>query len=372
MSLSVCLLTRNEEEHIAAALRSVAGVADEVIVADTGSSDRTAQIASEMGARVLQFTWQDDFSAGRNFMLAQAREKWVLWLNADEALLESSQTALRECLTRGDVFGYFVHIQQPIDSKHFAETADLRLFRRRDDLRFVGRLQPEVADDIVLAIQREGQVVMPSRVVLRSAVPTRGRNEAKLRWTLRLLELELAERPGELRYLVEYGGTLLALGDPRGHKVMAEAAQQVHSARNNPAAPSLKVQTLLEYLLSVSPQHAPSRPSRDEAFELALRWFPASPALLFKCAEIAFHRQNFPLARQILERLLDLGRTGSYDRSRRFDPGIVGDDCIVNLAACCERLGDLGKAEECYRKLIASGQFVTQAHAGLKRIRKAR
>ena len=49
MSLSVCLLTRNEEEHIAAALRSVAGVADEVLVADTGSRDRTAQIAAEMG-----------------------------------------------------------------------------------------------------------------------------------------------------------------------------------------------------------------------------------------------------------------------------------------------------------------------------------
>jgi hypothetical protein len=368
MSLSVCLLTRNEEEHIAAALRSVAGVADEVLVADTGSRDRTAQIAAEMGARVLNFTWQDDFAAGRNFMLSYAREKWVLWLNAEETLLESSQAALRECLTRGDVFGYFVHIEQPIDELHFAETADLRLFRRRDDLRFVGRLQPEVADDVVLALQREGQVVMPSRVVLRSSVSTRGHNESKLRWTQRLLELELQDRPGELRYLIEYGGTLLMLNDPRGHSVMAEAAQQVHAARSNPAAPTLKVQNLLEYLLSAPAHVAPSRPTRDEAFELALRWFPSSPALLFKCAEIAFHRSNFPLARQILERLLDLGRTGSYDRSRRFDPGILGADTIVNLGACCERLGDLAKAEECYRRLLTSGQFATQASQGLKRM----
>ena len=74
MSLSVCLLTRNDEEHLARALRSVAGVADEVVVADTGSRDRTVQIATELGARVLQFAWEDDFGAGRNFLIGQARE----------------------------------------------------------------------------------------------------------------------------------------------------------------------------------------------------------------------------------------------------------------------------------------------------------
>src|SRR5262245_6001863 len=100
MSLSVCLLTRNEEANIARALRSVAGVADEVVVADTASRDRTAQIAAELGAKVHQFPWEDDFAAGRNFLIGQAIGDWVLWLNADEELLPDSRPHLHACLAR--------------------------------------------------------------------------------------------------------------------------------------------------------------------------------------------------------------------------------------------------------------------------------
>src|SRR5215470_1067380 len=98
MSLSVCLLTRNQEEHLASALRSVAGVADQVLVVDTGSRDRTVAIATELGAEIHQFAWDDDFAAGRNFTLGRARGDWVLWLNADEELEAASRQPLRLCL----------------------------------------------------------------------------------------------------------------------------------------------------------------------------------------------------------------------------------------------------------------------------------
>lgn len=368
MALSVCLLTRNEEEYLTHAVRSVAEVADEVVVADTGSRDRTVEIATDLGARVFQFAWEDDFAAGRNFLLEKARGDWVLWLNADEELLPSSHAALRECMSRGDVFGYFVHIRQPVNDGAFMETADLRLFRRREDLRFVGRLQPEVPEEVVQIIEQSRQRVSSSPVVLQSASLTRERNEAKLRWMQRLLELELKDRPGQLRYLIEYGGTLLALNEPRGHEIMAEAARQIASTRNAEKPPSVKVQVLLEYLLSVPSDVSKSRLTGDELLELSLRWFPNSPALLFKCAEHCFRAGNFALARQILERLLDLGRAGSFDRSRRFDPGLVGDDALVNLAACYERLGELDRAETCYRHLRGSRHFHPQADTGLKRI----
>src|SRR6266481_1881193 len=91
MSLSVCLLTRNQEMDLPRALRSVAGLADEVIVADTASTDGTAQVAAGLGAKVVQFPWNDDFAAGRNFATGQAIGDWVLWLNADEELLPAGQ-----------------------------------------------------------------------------------------------------------------------------------------------------------------------------------------------------------------------------------------------------------------------------------------
>src|SRR5437016_5060097 len=100
MSLSVCLLTRNEEKNIARALRSVEGLADEVIVAETGSRDRTAEIAADLGAKVYPFTWDDDFAAGRNFAIEKATGDWIFWLMPDEEMLSDSHAVVRTCMSR--------------------------------------------------------------------------------------------------------------------------------------------------------------------------------------------------------------------------------------------------------------------------------
>src|SRR5882724_11685213 len=88
--LSVCFIARNEEKNLPRALASVRGIADEVIVADTGSTDRTVEIAKESGAIVCHFPWCDDFSAARNFAISHARGDWILWMDADEELLPES------------------------------------------------------------------------------------------------------------------------------------------------------------------------------------------------------------------------------------------------------------------------------------------
>ena len=94
-SLSVCLIARNEESSLPRALASVHGLAGEIIVADTGSTDRTRSIAEDFGAVVSDFPWCDDFSAARNFAVGQARGDWILWLDADEELLPGSEEELR-------------------------------------------------------------------------------------------------------------------------------------------------------------------------------------------------------------------------------------------------------------------------------------
>src|ERR1039458_754836 len=105
MSLSVCLITKDEETNIARALRSVKKVADEIVVADTGSTDNTLRIAGDFGAKIFNFVWIDDFSAARNFSISHATKDWILWLDADEELLPESRDELRRCLERKDAFG---------------------------------------------------------------------------------------------------------------------------------------------------------------------------------------------------------------------------------------------------------------------------
>jgi tetratricopeptide (TPR) repeat protein len=375
MSLSVCFLTRNEEANIARALRSVGGVADEVIVADTASQDRTAQIAADMGAKVIQYQWDEDFAAGRNFTVAQATGDWILWLNADEELLPSCHAHLRACLPLPSVFGYFVVLQNLIQADRldeFVQTSDLRLFRRRPDLAFIGRLHPHFHSDLVAAIQQEGSQVLPCNVTIRSYAALTERTEAKLRWTLRLLELELRDRPAQLHYVIEYGRTLLLLNEPKAHAIMAEAVQQILPARAADRAPATSVQVLLEYLLTIPSEQCQAQLSKPEALELAFRWFPRSPLLLFNCAQYCFQAGDPRQSAEILERLLQLGKTGQYDRSQRFHPGLVGDDALINLAACCRQLGELDKAEQCYRLLVHSSRFHARGVEGLAAIQQLR
>jgi hypothetical protein len=367
MSLSVCLLTRNEEDTVGAAVRSVADVADEILVVDTHSRDQTAARAAEAGARVLQYEWVDDFAAGRNFTIAQANGDWILWLNATETVTAESLPVVREAIGRPNVFGYFVRVRTPLSAQRpeqQAETMDLRLFRRRPDVRFIGRAHPYFEQSLVDSIRREGLEIRPSTITLQGpayAEPT----EAKLRFGARLMELELQDRPGQLHYMIELGLTLLQLKDPKAHAVMAEAAEQVAAAREAKAAPNVKTQALLAYVLTTSPESAPTCLPSELARELGLRWFPASPRLLHIIAEDAFQRRDFRLAASLLERLLALGRTGKFDRSHAFDPELIGDRARANLAACYYNLGEAAKAEQCYRPLLANEKYRPIAAQGI-------
>ena len=76
-TLSICMIVKNEEASLAKCLLSVTPIADEIIIVDTGSTDRTKEIATVFGAKVYDFKWSDDFSAARNFSLSKASGDWI-------------------------------------------------------------------------------------------------------------------------------------------------------------------------------------------------------------------------------------------------------------------------------------------------------
>ncbi len=89
-TLSVCLIMKNEEDVCERVLRSVQPFADEIIVADTGSSDATVEIAEANGAQVFPYQWTDNFAAARNFAFSKASGDYILWLDADDVVPELS------------------------------------------------------------------------------------------------------------------------------------------------------------------------------------------------------------------------------------------------------------------------------------------
>jgi glycosyltransferase involved in cell wall biosynthesis len=88
ISISLCMIVRNEEETIARCLDSVKGITDEIVIIDTGSTDRTKEIALQYTDRIINFVWIDDFAAARNFAFSQATKDYILWLDADDVIAD--------------------------------------------------------------------------------------------------------------------------------------------------------------------------------------------------------------------------------------------------------------------------------------------
>ena len=86
MELSLCMIVRNEEKHLEKCLESVKAAMDEIIILDTGSTDRTKEIASRYTPHVYDYAWQDDFAAARNASMERATKDFILWLDADDVI----------------------------------------------------------------------------------------------------------------------------------------------------------------------------------------------------------------------------------------------------------------------------------------------
>ena len=147
--LSQCMIVKNEEKNIRNALSWGRGIADEQIVVDTGSSDRTMEIAREMGAKVYSFPWTEDFSAAKNFAIRKARGRWIAFLDADEYFSEEDVKKIPELLKTlppGQTDGLMVSMIQ-LDGQGNASAGgtQVRLFPNRGDLRYRRRIHEQLA-----------------------------------------------------------------------------------------------------------------------------------------------------------------------------------------------------------------------------------
>lgn len=84
ITISLCMIVKDEEDVIGRCLDSVSGLVDEINIVDTGSTDRTKEIVAQYTNRIFDFEWIDDFAAARNFSFQQATQQYILWLDADD------------------------------------------------------------------------------------------------------------------------------------------------------------------------------------------------------------------------------------------------------------------------------------------------
>ena len=163
MGISLCMIVKNEEDWIENALGSVRSVVDEIIIADTGSTDHTIERAARFSPKVLHFKWTDSFADARNYTLAEARHPWILVLDADECIAARDLPVIKEAVQQrldgyhliqrnyvfgNQIVGWTPNLGAYEEGKSYPGHLDnplIRLFRNHPDIRFRGAVH-EIVD----------------------------------------------------------------------------------------------------------------------------------------------------------------------------------------------------------------------------------
>jgi len=143
--LSLCMIVKNEEKNIGECLKSAQGLADEIIVTDTGSSDNTIEIAKNYGAKIEHFKWTKDFSAARNYSISKATSRWIIWLDADDRLPENTVVEFRKILGKEQPNKVFYF--EICDGKG-TRFLQIRAFPNKEEIKFEGRIHEQILPSI--------------------------------------------------------------------------------------------------------------------------------------------------------------------------------------------------------------------------------
>jgi tetratricopeptide (TPR) repeat protein len=263
--LSVCLIAKNEERFLDGCLSSIRGLADQIVLVDTGSTDRTVEIAKAHGAEVHFRAWDDHFSAARNAGLMHARGDWILILDADEEVSREHHDALRALLLQANAIAYRLPL---VDVGREGEGVSQvpRLFRNAPRQFYVSRVHEQVYAS--LEINREQWSMEnrfgDARLIHHGYQAQVVRERNKVLRNLRLLELANEEHPNDVNLLMNLGLELWRSGQQGpglGYYLQAYRALLQHPYAQTP--PELR-----EVLLTQLASHLMTLQRHEEVVQL--------------------------------------------------------------------------------------------------------
>lgn len=192
ISISQCMIVKNEEKNIRQALSWAKGIVQEQIVVDTGSTDRTVEIAESMGAKIFYFEWCDDFSAAKNYAIEQAAGDWIAFLDADEYFTPEDARKLPDVIRTAEQ-RFSKHgtpdviratwAQLNDEGRVFAVSEQDRIFKNKKDIRY----RKPIHEVLASASGRDIQMVDATNVLsimhtgyLRSVIEEKGERNVPL------------------------------------------------------------------------------------------------------------------------------------------------------------------------------------------------
>lgn len=154
MKVSLCMIVKNEETTLPKCLGSVNNFVDEIVVLDTGSTDKTPQIAQQLGAKVHYFTWNNNFSSARNEALKYVTGDWILVLDADETLTDEIIPLLKSVISKEEYLVINL-VRQEVGSTQSPYSLVSRLFRNHPDIYFDRPYHALIDDSVTTILNQE-------------------------------------------------------------------------------------------------------------------------------------------------------------------------------------------------------------------------
>lgn len=353
--LSVAMIVRNEEKNLQKCLESVRGLADEIVIVDTGSTDTTKEIAARFTDTIFDFRWTDDFAAARNEALKHATGDWILILDADEIIAKEEHFKIKEAMNDWEVSGYQVLTKNYTNATSMtgwqpSALADpyaqsyagwfpslkVRLFQQKKGVQFEGRIH-EMVDT---SIARNGGKL----AVLPLPVHHYGGEEkdpAKAQRYLELSQKKVAENPTDAKAYFELGVLYRESGNYTGAEQMFLKSVELDDTH---LAPRLN--------LAIVQQKQGKYGAAIENYQAILsRENTISPDAHFGLGCCHF-RQN-----KLKEALRQ------FQLAIKYNPSFV--DAYINLGVVWERLGGIQEGVDALQDAIALSPGNARAYYNL-------
>ncbi len=344
--ISQCMIVKNEEDTIERALSWGKGIVSEQIVVDTGSTDRTVELAEKMGAQVYHFQWINDFAAAKNFAIEKARYEWIAFLDADEYFTKEEAEfllhAVRQLHPLGQESLITAWVNLKDDGTVLSVGSQRRIFRNLPTLRYDGRIHESIiaTDDhpIPTVDMTKELSIFHTGYGDTGAAKKKGRN-------LKMIQRELEEHPDDFCMWAYLGQEYM---DKENLDEAEEALRKALSLmpedwrERYDVIMSLSGERLLQILIS---KPEPSESDIMECYKKVTETWSEEADFDFLLAQYFVGKEDWMSAGFHLHRSLEiLEQYGTMNKSMIVAANM--EKAYELLAVCCF---NNGKLDECVR-----------------------
>jgi len=350
VQLSLCMIVKNEEANLAQCLTSVKDLVDEIVVLDTGSSDRTLEIAQEFGAVTASQEWTEDFAAARNEALKLVTGDWVLILDGDEIFNINAIKDVKSAIAQENTLVVNL-IRHEIGAAQSPYSAVSRLFRNHPAIKFARPYHETIDDSVLKLLKQEPHwniVELPIVSILHSGYnPEVLQTKDKASRAKSLLEKAFKKNPNDPYICSKLGALYLQLGQEKEGLKLLKQGLKANTA-------SVPISFELHYHLANAYLHQKKWELANKHYQKAINQ-PILPQLKIG----AFN--NFA---GLLQSVGDLKNAQvAYETILKIDPTFaVG---YYNLAMLLKGKGQLQDAIALYQKAINLNPNYAEAYQNL-------